>query len=190
MESQGLEVPFTPFGAEQYKNVDLAKNPNGFCLPPGPTRALTGASPFFFVTNPQVVAILFENHYVYRTIYLDGRPHPEEMKDYPFFMGHSIGHWEGNTLLVDTVGIDTRTWLDSSGLEHSDQLHITERFEVLGPDLVKYSATFDDPVFFTKPWTMTSNLARQKDTRLLEYVCVENEKDAENLVPTRRDEVQ
>jgi hypothetical protein len=190
MKSLGQEIPFTPYGAERYKNVDFSKNPNGFCLPPGPSRALTGPSPFLIVQHPEIVAILFENHNIYRPIYLDGRPHPEEMKEYPFFMGHSVGRWEGNTLVVDTVGINDRTWLDSYGLEHSDQLHIVERFEVLNPDLLKYSVTYEDPVFFTKPWTVSLNMERLKDTRILEYVCMDNEKDQENLVPTTRDEFQ
>ena len=77
-------------------------------------------------------------------------------------MGHSTGKWEGDTLVVDTVGINDRTWLDSYGLEHSDKLHLTERFQKLGPDTIKYTVTYDDPVFFTKPWSATLNLARQR----------------------------
>ena len=129
MKSQKLEIPFTALGAERYKNVDLAKNPNAYCLPPGPSRALTGPSPFYIVQHKNVVSFNFENHGVYRVVYLDGTKHPEDIADYPQFMGHSTGKWEGKTLVVDTVGINDRTWLDSYGLEHSDKLHLTERFE-------------------------------------------------------------
>jgi hypothetical protein len=189
MKAQNSTIPFTPLGAERYKNVDMAKNPNGFCLPPGPSRALTGPSPFMIVQHKDVISFNFENHGVYRVIYLDGRPHPADIADYVQFMGHSTGKWEGDTLVVDTVGINDRTWLDSYGLEHSDKLHLTERFQKTGPDAIKYTVTYDDPVFFTKPWSATLNFARQgKDDRLMEYVCNDNEKDRVNLVPTPRQE--
>jgi hypothetical protein len=104
-------------------------------------------------------------------------------------MGHSTGKWEGDTLVVDTVGINDRTWLDSYGLEHSDKLHLTERFQKTGPDAIKYTVTYEDPVFFTKPWAASLNLVRQgKDDRLMEYVCNDNEKDRVNLRPTPREE--
>ena len=186
MKAQGKEIPFTPHGAERYKNVDMAQNPNGFCLPPGPSRALTGPSPFQIVQNAGAVAILFENHFNYRLIYTDGTKHPDDIHDYPAFMGHSIGKWEGDTLVVDTVGIKERSWLDSNGLEHSDKLHLTERFRRIGPDSISYAVTYDDPVFFTKPWTFELNFKRLKDTRLIEYVCMENERDLKRLQPTPR----
>jgi hypothetical protein len=186
MKARGAEVPLTPYAAERYKSVDMSKNPNGFCLPPGPSRALTGPSPFQIVQNAGAVAILFENHFVYRLIYTDGTKHPDDIQDYPAFMGHSIGKWEGDTLVVDTVGINDRTWLDSNGLEHSDKLHLTERFRKTGADTIHYSVTYDDSVFFTRPWTFELDFKRLKDTRLIEYVCAENEKDTHRLQPTVR----
>ncbi|HYR91114.1 MAG TPA: hypothetical protein VE422_44065 [Terriglobia bacterium] len=186
MKAQGKEVPFTPYGADRFKKIDMANNPNGFCLPPGPSRALTGPSPFQIVQNRGTVALLFENHFIYRLIYTDGTKHPEDMQDYPAFMGHSIGRWEGDTLVVDTVGINDRTWLDSNGMEHSDKLHLTERFRKTGPDMFKYAVTYDDPVFFTRPWTFEMDFRRLKNTRLIEYVCEENERDQQKLRPTPR----
>src|SRR5262245_27982877 len=186
MKAQGKEVPFTAYGAERYKKVDMAQNPNGFCLPPGPSRALTGPSPFQIVQSSGSVAILFENHFIYRLIYTDGTKHPQDIQDYPAFMGHSIGHWEGDTLVVDTVAINDRTWLDSNGMEHSDKLHLTERFRKTGSDTIRYSVTYDDPVFFTKPWTFDLDFKRLKNTRLIEYVCEENERDSKRLRPTSR----
>jgi hypothetical protein len=186
MKAQGKEVPFTPYAAERYKKVDMATNPNGFCLPPGPSRALTGPSPFQIVQHGGAVALLFENHFIYRLIYTDGTKHPEDIQDYPAFMGHSIGRWEGDTLVVDTVGINDRTWLDSNGMEHSDKLHLTERFRKTGPDTFRYAVTYDDPVFFTRPWTFELDFRRLKNTRLIEYVCEENEKDQQKLRPTPR----
>ena len=186
MQRRGQAVPFTPHGADRYKNVDYSKNPNGLCLPPGPSRAITGPSPFFIVQHGQALGILFENHNIYRIIYLDGRPHPEDIAEYPTFMGHSIGKWEGDSLVVDTIGLNDRTWLDSNGMEHSEKLHLTERFQKVSPDLIKYTVTYDDPVFFTKPWTLTIDIKKVTNTRLIEYVCLDNEKDRQNLVPTPR----
>jgi hypothetical protein len=188
MKAQGKEVPFTALGAERYKKIDMAQNPNGFCLPPGPSRALTGPSPFQIVQSPGSIAILFENHFIYRLIYTDGSKHPDDIHDYPAFMGHSIGRWEGDTLVVDTVSINDRTWLDSNGMEHSDKLHLTERFRRTAADRIHYAVTYDDPVFFTKPWTFELDFKRMKDTRLIEYVCEENERDIKRLQPTPRNQ--
>lgn len=188
MKARGKEVPFTPYGADRYKKIDMAQNPNGFCLPPGPSRAITGPSPFQIVQSPGAVAILFENHFIYRLIYTDGTKHPEDIQDYPAFMGHSIGRWEGDALVVDTVGMNDRTWLDSNGMEHSDKLHLTERFRKIDPDSIQYTVTYDDPVFFTEPWTLDVRLKRLKDTRLIEYVCEENERDSQRLRPTPRNQ--
>src|SRR5205823_5508424 len=80
MKSQGVVIPFTPLGAERYQKVDMAKNPNAYCLPPGPSRALTGPSPFFIVQHKDVVSFNFENHGVYRVIYINGK-HPADIAD-------------------------------------------------------------------------------------------------------------
>ena len=183
----GQKIPFTAYGLEKYKSVDLATNPNGQCLPPGPSRSITGPSPFQIVQRGEIIAILFENHFDYRIIYLDGTPHPADINDHPPFMGHSIGKWESDTLVVDTVAINDRTWLDSNGLQHSDKLHLTEKFHMTGPDAIHYAVTFDDPVFFTRPWTFDLDLKRQKKgDHIMEYVCEENEKDFKTLKPTTR----
>jgi len=184
MEQQGRRIPFTAYGAERYENVDLALNPNGYCLPPGPSRAITGPSPFLIVQSLNVIALLHENHGVYRPIYMDGRDHPADIVDYPQFMGHSIGRWEGDALVVDTTAINERTWLDSYGLEHSPQLHLVERFRKTDADTIEYTATFEDPMFYREPWSLTLNLEKQTGTRLIEYVCSENERDRVRLQST------
>jgi hypothetical protein len=114
---------------------------------------------------------------------MDGRSHPEDIADYPEWMGDSIGKWDGDTLVVDTVGINSRTWLDTVGHEHSDKLRLTERFQKTGPDSILWTVTFDDPVFFTKPWTATREFKR-KNTRIMSYSCEENEKDRGHLQST------
>jgi hypothetical protein len=185
LRRQGQDVPFTRFGAERYKNVDLSQDPDGRCLPPGPSRAITGTSPFFLVSHREVVSLSFDDHNNSRLIYLDGRKHPEDLDQHPTFMGHSIGRWEGNTLIVDTAGINELTWLDGVGLEHSDELRLTERFEVLSAGVIRYTVTYNDPAFFTMPWSVSLTLQRITDRRMLGYVCVDNNTEKENVVPTR-----
>jgi hypothetical protein len=182
----GQQPPFTDYGAERWRVVDTSKDPTGFCLPPGPSRGLTAPFPFLIVQHRDMVGILFEYQAIWRAIYTDGRSHPDDIADYPYFMGHSIGRWDGDTLVVDTVGIDERTWLDTAGHEHSDRLHLTERFRKVDADTIQWTVTFDDPVFFTKPWSLERTFRRGKPSdRVLPYTCTENNKDVDHLRPNQ-----
>jgi hypothetical protein len=171
----GQEVSLTPYGAERYRKVDLAKSPSYTCLPYGPTRGLQSTNPFQIVQTPTLIAILTE-HIDYRVVYLDGRGHPEDIFEYPEWMGHSIGRWDGDTLVVDTIGMREETWLDTAGFEHSAKLRITERFQKTGPDTIRLTVTIDDPVFYTKPFTYGRDVRRMpKDARLMPARCADNE---------------
>ena len=181
---RGETIPFTPYGADRYKKVDPANNPDGFCLPVGPARAFQSPAPFQLVQNEHTIAVLFENQRIFRIIYIDGTKHPDDIAEYPEWMGHSIGHWEGNKLVVDTIAINERSWLDTQGHEHSDKLHLVETFEKTDADTIHYTVTFEDPVFFTKPWTSPRDLKRQ-NTRIMSYSCEENEKDRIHLQPKK-----
>src|SRR5918992_2554608 len=130
------DIMLTPYGAERYRKVDMANSPSYKCLPYGPTRGLQSTNPFQIVQTPDLIAIITE-HIDYRMIYLDGRGHPEDILDYPEWMGHSTGRWEGDTLVVDTIGMREETWLDTSGFEHSAKLRLTERFQKTGPDVIR-----------------------------------------------------
>ena len=121
------------------------------CLPCGPTRGLQSTNPFQIIQTSDLIAIITE-HIDYRMIYMDGRGHPEDILDYPEWMGHSTGRWDGDTLVVDTIGMREETWLDTAGFEHSAKLRITERFQKTGPDAVRLTVTIDDPVFYSKPF--------------------------------------
>jgi len=188
-EALGHEPPFTAYGAERWRTVDTAKDPTGVCLPPGPSRVLTSPFPFILVQQETMIALLFEYQTIWRGIYMDGRKHPADIADYPEFMGHSIGHWEGETLVVDTVAINERTWLDTAGHEHSSKLHLTERFRKISEDKMEWTATFEDPVFFTKPWSLTRTFTKFDDSkdqdRILPYTCTENNRDVDHLVPNQ-----
>jgi hypothetical protein len=178
----GRQPPFTEFGAERWRTVDTSKDPTGICLPVGPSRGFTAPFPFLLVQSRDTIGILFEYQSIWRAIFLDGRPHPEDIADYPYFMGHSIGRWDGDALVVDTVGIDERTWLDTAGHEHSAKLRLTERFHKTGPDTMTWTVTYDDPIYFTRPWSITRTFTRGKPgDRLLPYTCNENNKDVEHL---------
>ena len=157
-------------------------DPTGFCLPVGPSRAFTAPFPFQLVQGSDTIGILFEYQSIWRAIYMDGRGHPDDVDEYPYFMGHSVGRWEGDVLVVDTAGIDERSWLDTAGHEHSAQLRLTERFEKTSPSTMQWTVTYDDPVYFTRPWSITRTFTRGKPgDRLLPYTCNENNKDVEHL---------
>lgn len=182
----GTQPPFTEFGAERWRTVDTAKDPTAICLPVGPSRALTAPFPFLLVQSDTMIAVMFEYQAIWRSIYLDGRAHPDDLADYPYFMGNSIGRWEGDTLVVDTQGIDERSWLDTAGHEHSAKLRLTERFKKTGPDTIQWTVTFDDPVYFTRPWSIERTFRRGKPgDRVLPYTCNENNKDVEHLRPNQ-----
>ena len=178
----GRQPPFTALGAERWRTVDTSKDPTGICLPAGPSRGFTAPFPFLLVQHADAVSILFEYQATWRAIHLDGRGHPDDVNEYPYFMGHSLGRWEGDTLVVDTTGIDERSWLDTAGHEHSAKLRLTERFTKTGADTMQWVVTYDDPVFFTRPWSITRTFTRGKaGDRLLPYTCNENNKDVEHL---------
>ncbi len=179
----GEEVSLTPYGAERYRKVDMANSPAYKCLPYGPTRGLQSTNPFQIIQTADLFAILTE-HIDYRLIYTDGRGHPEDILDYPEWMGHSIGRWEGETLVADTIGMRDETWLDTAGFEHGDRLRITERFQKTGPDAIRLTVTIDDPVFYTKPFTYGRNVRRMaKNVRLMPARCADNEKSLADAVP-------
>jgi hypothetical protein len=179
----GEEVSLTPYGAERYRKVDQANSPAYRCLPYGPTRGLQSTNPFQIIQTPDLIAIITE-HIDYRMVYMDGRGHPDDILDYPEWMGHSIGRWNVDTLVVDTIGMREETWLDTAGFEHSAKLRITERFQKTGPDTIRMTTTIEDPVFYTKPFTYGRNLRRMpKDARLMPARCADNERSLADAVP-------
>ena len=180
----GQEISFTPYGAERYRTIDHSKDRTNTCGPAGYMRGMqTPLMPFQIVQSPAVTSINMEYMYQFRLIYTDGSGHPKDIADYLEWMGHSIGHWDGDTLVVDAVGFQDKTWLDTNGLEHSDKLHMTERWQKTDPKTLRWTVTVDDPVFFTHPFTYAFDFKMQP-TRILSYDCGENEKDAEYMKPT------
>ena len=183
----GQELVLTEYGRQRWEAVDHARDPNTLCLPPGPARMIMMAHPAMIVQRPDIVTILTESQRTFRLVYTDGRGHPDDIYEYPEWMGSSVGEWEGDTLVVDTVAINDRTWLDTAGHEHSDQLHMTERFRLADPNSLEHVVTYTDPVFFVKPFTTRRVFTRQIGDRILDHSCLENEKDLGLLVPTLGD---
>lgn len=150
------------------------------CLPAGPREILTGGSgPARIIQTPSLVAILYED-LTYRQIFLDGRELPKDPE--PKWMGYSVGHWDGDTLVVESTGFNDRSWLDMGGHPHTEALHTTERFRRTRFGHVDLQVTFSDPKAYKKPWTISYGVNLAPDTEMLEYVCGENEKDRAHLV--------
>jgi hypothetical protein len=170
----GNEIPYLPAAAAQkQENYDnrLTADPNAKCYLPGVPRIMYVPFPLQIVQTPTYTAILHEYVHAVRHIFMDGSPHPEGPIEW--WMGDSRGHWEGDTLVVDVIHFDDRTWFDQAGNFHSDALHLVERFTLMDADTINYEVTVEDPKVFSRPWTMQMLLYRHKEAnfRLLEYEC-------------------
>jgi hypothetical protein len=176
---QGGPPPFQPQAARLYEQR-LRDSDEGHpfaplsnsCLTNGMPLLMTGDAvfPFQVVQSPGQVTLLFELFHIYRVIHLD-RGHPKDLD--PTYLGDSVGHWEGDALVVDTVGISDRTTLDMSGLPHSGALHLVERIRKTAPDTLEDLITVEDPETFTRPWTMRMVYARS-DSEVAEFFCDNN----------------
>jgi hypothetical protein len=160
-------------------------DPNKYqCLPRGPYRP----NPTVLVKiiqTPALIVMLSED-LTYRQIFLDGRALPEDPN--PSYMGYSVGHWDGDALVVESVGFNDRTWLDAGGHPHTEALHLRERFVRRNFGSVDIQETFDDPRAFNRPWTVSFGADFAPDTELIEYVCNENERDSQHHVGKASDD--
>jgi hypothetical protein len=154
--------------------------PGAHCLPRGITNA--GALfPYKIVHTPKLLVMLFEDDVPsHRQVYLDERDHPKDFN--PNWMGHSIGRWEGDTLVVDTVGFNDRSWITPQGHPHTEKMRVIERMR--RPDLghVEIEITIEDPGAYAKPWVMKRIADLYPEDDIGEYVCVENNRDPEHMV--------
>ena len=127
--------------------------------------------------------IIFEGGaHIWREIYMDGRPHPPgDRFNGSSWLGHSVGRWEGDTLVVDSVGFNEGTWLDRAGHPHTDQLHVIERFTRPNKNTLHFEATVDDPGAYTKSWTFSWDIPWRAGQELQEYICQENNQYLQRL---------
>jgi len=154
---------------------EIEDTPAANCVPNGMPGIMTQPYPIEILLTPGKVTILIEAYSQWRQIFTDGRGHPEDPD--LTFNGHSIGHWEGDTLVVDTVGFTTDTALGAWGIEHSDEMHIVERFKLASPDVLEIETTIDDRQALAKPWTAKRTYGRHRDWTLAEYVCQQNNRN-------------
>jgi hypothetical protein len=177
------EAPFQPSAAALYKQrADaLGKGrPSERCIPHGvPDGMLVRNSPFKLVQTPGVLVVLYEEFNHYRQIFSDGRGFPPETN--PSWFGYSIGKWEGDTFVAQTVGFNDQSWFDDPGHPHSEELRVTERFRRVNFGRMEIQITFDDPKAYTKPWSATVPFTLLPDTDLIESIC-ENERDHQHMV--------
>jgi hypothetical protein len=145
------------------------------CVPPGMPQIMRMPYPIEFLFNPGRVTIAAETYSQVRRIYTDGRPLPEDPD--PAFNGWSVGKWEGDTLVVDTIGLNPNTSL-AAGIHPTEQTRIRETFHLEKPDLMLVTTTITDPAVFAEPHVLKQAYARKRDWQIREYVCQENNRDA------------
>jgi hypothetical protein len=176
--------PMTPWAEERYKankpnvgpravSLTESNDPIMQCSPPGVPRIyLIRGEPVEIANIPGRVVMLFEYDHFVRNIYTDGREHPKDLN--PSWMGDAIGKWDGDTLVVDTVGFNDKTWIDNDGHPHTEDLHVVERMRRVNHDTLTIDTTIEDPKAYTKSWGGHATYDLKPDWNLGEMVCEDN----------------
>jgi len=171
---EGNELPYQPWAlAKKKENYEqrATLDPEGKCYLPGVPRLTYMPFPFQIIQKPNEVTLHYEYVHAVRYIFTNGKPHPPGPIDW--WLGDSRGRWEGNTLVVDVIHFNDKTWFDRAGNFHSDALHLIERYTLTDADHITYTVTVEDPKVFTRPWNMSMILYRHKEKnfQLLDYEC-------------------
>ena len=176
---KGDEFPIQPWALKLAKDRQSEEDPEALCLPTGVPRL--APYPWSIVQGPKHIYIVFEgNIHSYRQIFMDNRKHSADPN--PSWYGESIGHYEGDTLVIDTIGFNDRSWLDQDGHPHTEDLHVIERYTRTDEQTLRYEVTIDDPKTYSKPWTSAYTIPWHEGSELMEYVCQENNKDVLHMV--------
>jgi hypothetical protein len=177
------DVPYQPWAKkladERADGSHSREDPDANCLPQGVPRIGAAPAPWKIVQTPDLIVIVHEAFSLWRQIFLDGRKLSANAN--PSWLGYSTGHWEGDTLVVDTRGFNGKTWLDQVGKPTTEKLHVIERYTRKDYGHMDLTITIDDPGAYTKPWTVKQDVTLLPDTELLEFVCNENNRDLEHL---------
>jgi hypothetical protein len=179
----GQRPPYLSWAAklrDDRREQEAKDNPDARCLPLGPLQMLAHPLPKKIIQMPGLLVLLHERNMEFRQIFLDGRPLPPDQQ--PSWYGYSTGRWEGDTLVVETSGFRDGLWADFYGSPLTDQAKLTERFRRPNFGTLLVQVTIDDPKAYSKPWTVDVNQRYGLDMELLEYACLENEKDVPRLV--------
>jgi len=175
---QGEKMPFLPETLRRMSTLKSQDDPQLRCLPLATPRS--SPYPFRFVETPTHIFILTESVHAFRQVFMDGRTHPPADELQLTWQGHSIGRWEGNTLVVDSVGFNDLTWFDNYGHVHSDKMHLVERFTRTDLGHLAVAITVDDPGAYSRPFTLRYTAELMPNADLMEYIC-DNEQDAANI---------
>jgi hypothetical protein len=177
-------VQMQPWAAAIYKEraagLHAHEEPDANCLPQGVPKIDAAPVPWKLIQMPNEVVILYEAFTQFRQIHMDGRKLPVDPN--PIWLGYSVGHWDGDTLVVESNGFNGKAWLDQSGHPATEKLKVTEKFHRKDFGHMDLEITIDDPGAYTKPWTVKESPTLAADTELLEFVCSENEQDIKHMV--------
>jgi hypothetical protein len=180
-EGHVAELPYTAWGKRQWDNYDVVKNGDyaGNCMPFGWSRTVHGPHPTMFIQNNDYLVVLSEQNTLFHIVYTDGRPHDTDLPQTWF--GDSVGHWEGDTLVVVTKNMNGYIKLDTIGHPISSQATFTQTFRRPNFGTIEHTFTIDDPKTYTKPVVIRNTWPLEPfDTKILEYVCMEN--NLQNLI--------
>jgi len=173
--TQGQEIIMTPWAKTKFDafrklgDESSKMDPRRDCFPLGMPRDMYEPVPIEILQLPDQIVILLENDHIARHIFLDMPEHPKELS--PTWMGHSIGRWEGDTLVVDTVALHGETFLDGGGRPHSESMHLIERMRRVDADTLDDTVTVDDPKAYVKPWSIQKTYKLKPGWHVMEYVC-------------------
>ena len=177
-------LPLQPWAAKlrAERLADHSKDhPDAHCLPVNPIQLHTHPQARKIIQSPRLIVMLYEANDGIRQIFLDGRPLPADDPD-PWWYGYSVGHWEGDTLVVQTTGFKDQGWIDEEGTPISSAARLTERFRRPNYGTLAIEISVDDPKTFTRPWSFKLEQRLMPDTELIEFVCLENNTGLKHLV--------
>lgn len=175
------DIPFQPWAKALYDEraagLHWREEPDANCLPQGVPKILVAPAPWRVVQTPGYTVFVHEAFNLWRQVFTDGRELAVNDDTTPTWMGYSVGKWEDDTLVVETRGFNGKVWLDQLGKPSTDALHVTERFRRKDFGHMDIQITIDDPKAYTKPWTVNVEARLLPSTEILEFICLENEKD-------------
>jgi hypothetical protein len=175
------DIPFQPWAKTLYDEraagLHWTEEPDANCLPQGVPKILVAPAPWRVIQNGDYVVFVHEAFNLWRQVFLDGRELNVNDDTTPTWMGYSVGKWDGDTLVVETRGFNGKVWLDQLGKPSTEALHVTERFRRKDFGHMDIQITIDDPKAYTKSWTVTVSARLLPNSELMEFICLENEKD-------------
>ena len=191
----GGGLPLTAAGKDAYeqniaglKDGSITDAARKYCVPDGLPRVLATPYPFEIINSPpaQVTFVYELNHEVRAIAMNKPLPSDKELIPYPYFNGHSVGRYEGDTLVIETAGFNERTFIDATGAPHTDEMRTTERIRKISPTELEDVITIHDPQYYAKDWQARFVYKLRNDVRLEDYVCGEPHRDISGVAGVRR----